>query len=157
MVHIAKRHMTGLVFLIEFKQPSDGLVFVAYVQPNLQGMDLGHKAKVDHIIDGATGNTGSLLISDEMLEITFDYIPEGDAIASALTAAYLPQIGSAGKITTAPIIQIGTFADAFNTGAKYSWLYEGDASVHGKPEEKWTGKITLKRYASMTDPVGITV
>jgi hypothetical protein len=152
MVHLGARHLTGLVFAIAFVNPS-GTSFAGYVQPNLTGMDLGHKGKVDRIINGATGNTGSLLISDEMIEVTFDYVPEGTSIANALASAWIPEIGAVGTITTAPVIKIGLFADAFNCAA---WIYEGDATLSGKPEEKWNGKIPLRRYVSITVPAAIT-
>jgi hypothetical protein len=164
--HLAKRLIQGIgaysggspgtfaAGTIAWKNP-DGTAFApgaGYVSPNLQGLDYSHKGKVDKILNQAA-NTGALVITDEYIELSFDYIPQGTSDATARAAAAVPPLGSSATITNLPIIQIGTFADALNAA---NWIYEGDGGGSGKiGSPNWDGKISLRRYVDITTPTAI--
>lgn len=149
--HLVKRHLQGLTGgTITLVNP-DGSAITGYVSPNLQGLNYSHKAQVDRV-PNQSGNTGSLIIRDDMLEITFDFFPQGTNAANAALSALVPAAGASAVIAGLPVIQLGGFADAFNSDA---WIYEGDANGTGSATEKWTGQITLRRYKDITNPVAV--
>lgn len=146
-----KRNLQGLTGgTITLKQP-DGSAYSGYVSPNLQGLEVAHKATSDKVAN-QSGNTGAIIITDEYLEVTFDFIPEGTSLANALASARIPQPGSTAVIAGLPVIPMGTFTDGLNAS---SWIYEADAGVNGKAKEHWDGKITLRRYVDITAPAAI--
>lgn len=134
---------------IAFTQPS-GTVISGYVSPNLQGLDIKHDGTIDRVPNQA-GQTASLMVTDEWLELTFDYFPQGSSAANAKKSAILPELLSKAAITGLPIFQIGAFADALNTdgASTQPWVYEGGGGYSGKAKEKWDGKITLRRYVAI--------
>ena len=138
--------------------PAAGAALAGYVSPNLQGFALSHKCEVEKI-PNQSGNTASMIITDEYLEITWDYIPQGTNRANALAAAQLPPPGSKGEIEGLPIIKIGNFTDGLNTdgASTQPWIYEGDGGLDGKVKEHWDGKITLRRYRDIPSDAPLLV
>lgn len=149
--HLNAKHLQGLTGgAIAFTEPS-GSAITGYVSPNLQGCDWSHKGEVEKVLNQA-GNTGSLIVTDEYIEMTFDYVPQGTSDANARKSAATPALLSKAAISGLPIIQIGSFADGLNTNGATTqpWIYEGDGGGSGKAKEKWDGKITLRRYVDIT-------
>src|SRR5438128_11696061 len=107
--HLAKRQLQGFSgATIAWKNP-DGTTFApgaGYVSPNIQGLDYSHKGKVDKILNQAA-NTGALVITDEYIELSFDYIQQGSTEAHARESAAVPPLGSSATIAGLPVIQIG--------------------------------------------------
>lgn len=134
---------------IAFTQPS-GTAMTGYVSPNLQGFSLNHKGEIDRVPNQG-GVTSTLIITDEWIELTFDYFPQGTTAANAKLSAWIPELGSKAAVSGLPIIKIGTFADGLNTngGSTQPWIYEGDGGLDGKAKEKYDGKITLRRYVGI--------
>jgi hypothetical protein len=153
---IGARNLQGLTGGTIVIKGTDGAPIAGYVSPNLQGFDLTHKATVDRVAN-QSGNTASLIITDEFIQITFDFIPQGTSLANALKSATIPPPGATAAITGLPIIPIGSFADGLNTDGTSTqpWIYETDAGVNGKAKEKWEGKITLTRYVGITSGTAI--
>lgn len=135
---------------IAFTQPS-GTALTGYVSPNLQGFSLSHKAAVE-MVPNQAGQQASMMITDEWIELTFDYFPQGTTAANAKLSATLPEVGSKAAITGLPIVQIGAFVDGLNTNGSSTqpWIYEADGGLDGKSKEKWDGKIALRRYVGIT-------
>ncbi len=134
-----------------------GCSLAGYVSPNLQTLRLQHAAESDKI-KGQAGNTTGLILQDDMLECTFEVIPEGTTVANAKTSAGLPAAGTTFTITGLPIIAAGGFADALNTGGGNTqpWIYEGGGQIHGDKAGKWTATLPLKRYPGITSGTAIT-
>lgn len=124
-----------------------------YISPNLQSLRANHNASTDASPDQA-GDTATLYFTDEILECTFDFIPEGTTTAQAKISAGLPPAGSGVVITGLPIIQMGPFADALNVGGgglgSNPWVYEGGGSLSGEAKGRWTATLPLKRYPKIT-------
>lgn len=148
---INARNLQGLTGgTIAIKNP-DGTALSGYVSPNIQSISAGHKASVDRV-PNQSGNTGALIITDEYIELAFDFIPQGTSLTNAKASASVPQAGSSAAITGFPIIRLGPFADGFNTdgASTQPWIYEADGSLDGHAKEKWDGKLTLRRYTDIT-------
>lgn len=159
--HRGNAHVQGLntdvaYGAIAFTNP-DGTSFAGYVSPNLQSFQLKPSAKTDKIA-GQDGYTTGLMGSDEMLEMTFDFIPEGDSKTHALASAGFPGHLASAQITGLPIIAIGPFADALNTNGASAqpYFFEMDAQLNGKAVGYWDGTITLRRYRKITSAAPIT-
>lgn len=141
--------LLGVPGTITFTTPA-GSAITGYVSPNLQGLSAGHKAEVARI-PNSSGQTTALIVTDEWIELTFDYIPQGTSDANARASGTLPPILSKAAVAGLPIIQIGAFADGLNTDGSTTqpWIYEGDGGIEGKAKEHWDGKITLRRYVNI--------
>lgn len=128
-----------------------------YISPNLQSLRLTHSADVDRV-KGQAGKTTGVIAEDDVIECTFEVIPEGTTIANAKKAAGVPAAGATFTITGLPIIAFGGFTDALNTdaGNTQPWVYEGGANLNGAANGKWTLTITLKRYLQITSGTAIT-
>ncbi len=128
-----------------------------YISPNLTTLKVKHGAEVDRI-RAQTGDTASAIYSDEYLECTFDFIPEGTTIANAILSAGIPPAGSGVTITGLPIIHLGPFTDGLNTNAANTqpWIYEADGNQNGNSEKKWDGSMTLRRYIGITSATAVT-
>lgn len=135
-----------------------GSTIAGYVSPNLQNLDLLHKGDVD-LVPNQAGQIASLIVTDEWIELVFDYFPQGTDDTNARASATLPKIGSKAAITGLPIVQIGSFADGLNTNGSSTqpWIYLGDGGVGGHAKEKWDGKITLRRYVNITSAAAYVV
>lgn len=150
--------MTG--GMIRFKTPHDGQVgdaLAGYVSPNLQGVSFNHKGDVGNIPNQG-GAKATLYVTDEWIELTFDYIQMGSTTANALASAQLPPLLSKAEICGLPVFPIGSFADGLNTHtanfaapgtSTQPWIYEGDGDGSGKAKEHWDGKLTLRRYLNI--------
>ncbi len=128
-----------------------------YVSPNMQTLKLSHSAKDDEIV-GQGANVTGLILQDDMLELTIEFIPEGTTIANAKLAAGLPAAGAGVTITGLPIIAMGGFADALNTnaGSTQPWIYKGGGTINGQAAGKWTATLPLKRFTSITSATAVT-
>lgn len=156
--------------LVRFKTPTNGSTGTAsgagYVSPNLQGLDFSHKGEVKKIRNQA-GQFATIMITDEWIELTFDYIPQSDTLANAKLAAVIPPLGSKFEICGLPVFAIGNFVDGLNTHtanfaapgtSTQPWIYEGDGGGGGKAEpEPWNGKLTLRRYYNIPSTATYTV
>jgi hypothetical protein len=156
----SKGHVFGLYTGdIKFLASDGSTAFTGYVQfdKNNQSLELKHNGTVDRIV-GQTGEITSLIAHGEHLEVTLDFIPEGATLAAAKAGAAIPPGVYGAKITGLPIIIMGSFSDALNTdgGSTQPWFYEFDGTISGAAEGKWTGKITLHRYPSITSAAVIT-
>lgn len=153
--HLNKRQLHGIAGTVTFKNP-DGTAIAGYVCPNIQGLEFSHKGKVEKIPD-QSGNTGAIIAFDDYIEVTFDFIPQGTSEANARTSALIPQLLATATITGFPIIKLGPFTDGLNTdgGSTQPWIYEGDGSGSGNAESHWTGKVTLRRYVSITNTAAV--
>jgi hypothetical protein len=140
---------------ITFTNP-DGTSMSGYVSPNLTSAQIKPSAKTEKVA-GQDGYTSSLYGCDEMLEMTFDLIYEGDTIAHAISSAGLPQHLASAGITGFPVIPLGPFADGINTNGATTqpWFYESDAQVNAK-NPFWDGSVTLRRYRKITSAAAIT-
>lgn len=155
-LHLAARNIQGLAGgTIAFKNP-DGSSIAGYVSPNLQGLDISHKASVDRV-PNQSGDTGCIIITDEYIEVAFDFFPQGSTLTFALASAQIPQAGASAQISGLPIIKLGPFADGLNTNGATTnpWIYEADGGLNGKAKEKWDGKITMRRYVAITNATAI--
>lgn len=127
-----------------------------YISPNLQTLKVKHGAEIDRI-KAQTGNTTSLISSDEYLECTFDFIAEGSTIANAKLSMGIPPALSGVTVTGLPIIAMGPFTDGLNTNGANTqpWIYEADGSGNGNADKKWDGTLTLRRYPFITSATAI--
>jgi hypothetical protein len=154
---------------LRWKTPTDGTVGTdigsAWVSPNLQGCDVSHHAEIIKLPNQA-GQTATILITDEWIEVTFDYIQQGSTTANSIKSALLPPPGSKAEICGFPVIKIGNFADGLNTHTSgfsgdatstQPWIYEADAGINGKAKENWDGKVTLRRYIAILKTSTYTV
>lgn len=133
---------------------ADGTYLSGYISPNLQS------AKVVHSADNKTtksqaGITTTKYYVDEALEMTWDFVPEGTTIANAIKSAQLPKVGSPVVISGLPVIAMGAFADALNTGSGQPWIYEGNSGPSAPHDDKWTQNMILRRYEGITSAVPI--
>ena len=155
--HLGKRHIQGLAgILLTLKNPN-GTTLSGYVSPNLQSLKLGHKANNKKILN-QSGNTGSIIGTDEYAELTFDFVPQGNNDAAARANAGVPQNLGSGTVTGAPIIAFGPFTDVLNTNGVNTqpWIYEAEANLDGKLQEEWGGSITLRRYPDITSGTAVS-
>ena len=137
---------------------SGGVLAIAalsgYISPNLQGGSLSTTADDDEI-KGQTGKVTGLIAENDMLECSFDFIPEGSTVANAKLAAGLPPLNSPVTITGLPVIAAAGYADAYNTAAGGPWFYKSGRINH-LADGKWTATMTLKRYPAITSGTAIT-
>ena len=131
-----------------------------YVSPNLKTLKLNHGADRSEI-KGQDGVTSGLILNNEVVECTFDVIPEGSSVANAKLSAQLPTPGCICVITGLPVIKIGSFTDStdgvLNSGnSTQPWIYEGGGSVNGESEKEWSMSIPLKRYVGITSGTPIS-
>lgn len=152
VLQLGKGHLYGLTGgTIALYDATGAAVLTGYVSPNIQTLKLSHGT--DNIsIKGQTGLTTGKIFNDQILECTFDVIPEGTAVANALASASLPPPGCKGLITGLPIVIVGLFADAFNTnaGTTIPWIYEGGGTIDAPNDKQWSCSIPLKRYEGIT-------
>ena len=157
-LHFQTRNIQGLSGGTMQLFDTDGTTQIgtSYVCPNLQALDVTHKAEYEEIPNQA-GATGSLIITNEWIEITFDTIPQGTNDANARNSAAIPPAGATARITGLPIIRIGPFADGLNTNGASTqpWFYLGDGGLGGAAKEHWNGKITLRRYPAITTAAAV--
>lgn len=126
-----------------------------YVSPNLQTLRVNHTADADRI-KGQTGKTTGLIFEDDVLECTFEVIPEGTTVANAKKSAGLPAAGTAFTLSGLPVIEMGGFADALNDAGTSPWIYEGGGSINMMANGKSTLTLPLKRYPQITSGTVVT-
>ena len=162
--HFNGKHVQSLTGgAIVFTEPpasgsGAGSTIAGYVSPNFQNLDVLHKGDVD-LVPNQAGQISSLIVTDEWIELTFDYFPQGTDDTNARASATLPKIGSKAAITGLPIVKLGSFTDGLNTdgASTQPWIYLGDGGVAGHAKEKWNGKITLRRYVAISSAASYVV
>jgi hypothetical protein len=135
-----------------------------YAKPNIQGMGFTHSLD-SSVIKSTNGEVTGLILHGEMIECTFDFIPEGTAIAitnaagNANASAFFPPVGGSVQVTGMPVIVAGSFNDALNTGSSGTnlWIYKGGGTIKGENASNWTGSIPLVRYPGITSAVPVAV
>jgi len=149
-------HLYGVPAVFVMNSAS-GSAVTGYVTPNIQSGGITHGLESSKI-KSTTGEYVGIILHGEMLECTFDCIPEGSVLdvnfattGSPSISARLPVVGGQVQITGLPIIPIGSFTDAFNTNATnvQRWVYEGGGSIKGDSGSHWTMTLPLKRYPSI--------
>jgi len=161
---------TGLTHLFGFQMGT--MTFIAkngdastpatnYVKPNIQSLGFTHSLESTKI-KGTSGEYVGIILHGEMIECTFDFIPEGTSISidptvagSPSKSAIFPVLGGSVSITGLPVVAAGSYSDALNTTAFNHWIYEGGGTIKGSSDSNWTGSITLKRYPGITSAVAI--
>src|SRR5687768_8196567 len=113
-VHAGTGHIEGFGTAALVLNDAAGSAVAGYISPNLQSLKVTHNAGSVNEIKGQTGVVTGLLINDEMIECTFDFIPEGTTIANAKLSARLPEVGTRVNTANLPVVAIGSFADALN-------------------------------------------
>ncbi len=129
----------------------------AYVAPQIKAPQLVEEPSAISRLKNALGLVIGLIDpNDCILKCTYTFLPCGAAggtTADARKAASLPQHGPFG-ITGLPIIQVGLFADAFNSvvgDAGAPWFYSGEGEITGAEDaQAWSGSLTLYRFFNIT-------
>jgi hypothetical protein len=102
---------------------------------------------------GASGRITGIHDFGEHLVCTFTLRPEGSTAAAAALSARLPELGSTFLISGMPVVIMGGFTDAFNTGTTVEsttprWHYRGGGELSVSTGADGFGMITieLRRY-----------
>lgn len=164
LTHLFGFQMGTMTFLV--KNGDASTTRTNYVQPNIQSLGFTHSLESTKI-KGTSGEYVGIILHGEMIECTFDFIPEGTSISidptvagSPSKSAIFPVVGGSVSITGLPVVAAGSYSDALNTGTTLSpgtnlWIYEGGGTIKGSSDSHWTGSITLKRYPGITSAVAI--
>lgn len=129
-----------------FGMGTQTLSWSGYVSPNLQSARVSH-AREKREIKNQTGQiTGVIYPDDEILEVSFDAIPQGTDANNANHGAYLPAAGVTVTVANAPNITIGGFTDALNG----KFVYEGGGSINEQSDAEWTVSLPLRKYKNIT-------
>lgn len=145
---IGQGHVYGLASIVL----NFGAFIVAsgYIMPNMQSLGITQNATVDRIKNNS-GVTSSIIGSDENIECSFDFVPEGASQALAATSATLPVVPAAIRITGAPQITWGAFNDVINSDiGTPPWIYEGGGRLSGFNDKHWMLTFILHRYLGIT-------
>lgn len=126
-----------------------------YVSPNLQSLRVNHTADAERV-KGQSGKTTGLIYEDDVLECTFEVIPEGTTVANAKKSAGLPAAGTAFTISGLPVFEMGGFADALNDAGTNPWIYEGGGSITLIAAGKSTLTLPMKRYPQVASGTAVT-
>jgi len=155
-------HLFGFGTLTFLVKTADASTTVTnYAKPNIQGMGFTHSLD-STIIKSTNGEVTGLILSGEMIECTFDFIPEGTTIAitnaagSANVSAFFPPVGGSVVVTGMPLIVAGSFNDALNTTSTNTWIYKGGGTIKGENASNWTGSIPLVRFPGITSAAAVT-
>lgn len=121
-----------------------------YITPNLQTARVSDTAVGKHDIKNQAGVvSGIIFVLDDIIECTFDFIPESSSgtntVAGALASMQLPSKGSYVTVAGLPVVPIGSFADALNASTTNPWLYEGGATINLSSESNATMTLPLRR------------
>ena len=147
-------HIFGINIVTFYFMDALGNPITGWAMPNYQSLKLRHMGTVEKI-KNSVGHYTSIISSGEFLECEFEFIPEGaSTVADALKSARLPALLSGVFIERAPQIAMGSFSNAINVGGaepdNAPWFYEGDGSINGANDTKWTATMTLRRYPKIT-------
>jgi hypothetical protein len=126
-----------------------------YITPNMQSLGIVHDAQIDRI-RGVNGKVTGVMGVDDVIECTFEMIPEGSSVANALEAASLPAAPAAFTTTGLQVIECGGIADALNAGSGNPWVYEGGGRINAAADGKWTMTVTCRRYSGITSSTIVT-
>ena len=142
---------------------ANGSVIVAgYVSPDLESYDLTHECDTEEVRNG-NGEVVGHITYNNRLTLTVNFVPVGTSATSAtalnerLYGCSLPTGNGTVAITGAPVINVGGYADALNTGSGGRWIYAGGGSIKTTQTGKATGTITLKRYPAITGGAAVNL
>lgn len=165
-IHVGKAHIeafgsaaiSGLVTITPFS-------VTGWASPNMQSLRPTHSADGMAEIKAQAGGaiTGLIFNTDDVIECTFDFIPEAGASINTKAAAAItggvPIRSSYVLISGLPVIYIGAFSDALNASSASSgspWIYLGGASWAASNEGIWTMTLPLKRYLNIASATVLT-
>jgi hypothetical protein len=105
-----------------------------------------------------SGEISQIRFHGEYLEATFTLRPTSTNSAQTMKSARLPGAGYSFAISGMKIIQMGSFADAFNTNGSSTqpWFAQPGASLRGPSQEAATVTVTCRRYAAITSRTPLT-
>jgi hypothetical protein len=121
-----------------------------YVMPTTNNYSLTHNAEVARSKDGS-GDINHVIAHGEYLEASFELVPFGTSMANSLKALTTPALLSSVSIAGAPIIAMGSWANAINVAGgsapeTHKWIYEGGGSVRLTSDAPASLSLTLRRY-----------
>jgi len=124
---------------------------------NVQSATLSLSATVGEVL-AQTGEFEGVHSHGEALTCEFNAIPAGANVATAKISVNLGGVLQGYNAANFPIVAMGSFVDAFNTGGNSTqpWLYQGDAKLSLTNTEKAMLTFTMKRYPNITSATVIT-
>lgn len=155
---IGKGHVFGVPAVLTMYEADGTTAISGYVSPTLNGASLTHSFDADETRSQG-GDVDSLIVGmGEKIECEFDFIARGSTVANAKISASLPPPGSRVGIASAPVVRVGSFTDAYNTGGSNTqpWIYMGGGSLTESAGGKLTGKVKLARYVGITSATPIS-
>lgn len=124
-----------------------------YASPKIESIRLVHGAEIERLKSQNTGNTEGIIAQDEILECTFDVVPQGASVATALESISIPLVLATFSTSGFHVMEIGSWSDALNvtsgTPGGHVWVYEGGAAPGGQIGNKWTLTLPLRRYVAI--------
>ena len=152
-IQVGKAHIYGLANSagVVMTLAYTGSPYAGTIIPIFKSLRLAHSIEVKQT-KNTFGITTGLITDDEIIECTFEFIPEGATRAEAATSAKFPGVAIC-TLANLPVMTIGSFANVLNSDA---WIYLGGGSINGESEKEWSATLPLKRFVGIPAP-GIVV
>lgn len=131
------------------------LIVTGYISPEIESYDITGECDTEEVRNG-NGEVVGHITYNNRLTLTVNFVPVGNnateatALLERLKGCSLPQGNGTVAITGAPVINVGGYADAINTGSGGRWIYAGGGSIKTTQTGKATGTITLKRFPAIS-------
>lgn len=147
--------------LFVLKTPGNGNTDVTgYVMPTVTGYNITHNVGATETKD-ESGDIDAVTFHGEYIECAFTLLPTAGTSANALLSARIPAPGTTMTVSGAPVMPVGSFEDALNTGtgslpATARWIYAGGGSIQRSSDGHATLNLTFRRYPQIVGGTAIT-
>lgn len=152
-----RAHLVGITpaGTVVFTQPGGGSL-TGTISYNARSMRLVVNGELVEVSD-EDGDIVGLVAGAESLQMDFTFIPFGTSIANATASHAVPQALATAVVSGFPVIPMGGYADAINTGAAGPWFVVPGSQVPFEAGLNPQGvTITMRRYPSITSAAVIT-
>lgn len=136
---------------ITFYSSNTTVMIAGYVQPTAESLAIGPIAEQRELV-GADGEVNSVRTTRFGLECTITFRPEGTTFDNAQLSAAMPAVGYTAAISGMHVIQIGSFADAWNVTQNSSnsmWHVTSVSQLSGGSQDPATYSVTMRRWAGV--------
>ena len=155
------KYIFGSPATLAMYDTAGSLIVTGYISPELESYDITHECDTEEVRN-SNGEVVGHITYNNRLTLTVNFVPVGTnatpatALGERLKGASLPQGNGSVAITGAPVIDVGGYSDALNTGSGGRWIYAGGGSIKTTATGKATGTITLKRFPAISVAAGAT-
>jgi len=127
------------------------------VTRNTESLDVSVQGNLREQENNANEVT-SLVGSRDLLELSWNFVPDGATIAAGVLSAGVPQSGARMEVSGFPIIKMGSFSDGLNTNAgnTQDWIIQPNARIVGSKDGPWAVQFSARRYLGITDATPVT-